>query len=50
MKIQNSIFINVLNPLLNINFMVKKLCVNTHNLSVSVHFLIAILMKHIFIA
>jgi len=50
MQIQNCIFIKVVNPLLNINFMVVKLCACTHNLAVSVNFLIAILTKHIFIA
>jgi len=46
MKIQNRVFIKVVNLLLNINFMAEKLCVCTHNLSVSAHFLIAILTKH----
>jgi hypothetical protein len=46
MKIWNCIFIKVLNQLLNINFMVEK-NVCTHNLSVSTHYLIAIVMKHI---
>jgi hypothetical protein len=50
MKIQNSIFIKALNPILNINFIVEKfMCVCIHNMSVSAHFLIAILTKHIFI-